>query len=273
MSKKFITIILVNILFLFSIVNSVVIQQTTNAVETKPGVFSQVGINWDMIIPIVIIVFLIGIVVMFVLWFVGKIVKKIRENRKQKEDLEFYKYSLDLKTCFMNKNSKYKSKNILTLGLLFKKAKIYARTSRGRRMVGYYEGELVKKEGFFILAIELRYTFFRREIDLVIFPYELIDQLIFFNEDGSIDLEVEGIDEVLSSELFSLPVFKNSSNKNSNEIFTDFSDRVYQDYFKKFGDRKSHIDTIKDSALRVKEATEMNVSVPYKRKTGNDLQE
>jgi len=259
----------------FSIINvsAIAVQDTTGKPTTNAnvntGILSQVSINWDVIIPITIVVIIIGIFVAIIMWVIAKIVKKIRSARKQKEDLEYYKYSLDLKNANMNKNSKYKFKNIWTLMLLWKKSKVYARTSRGRKMVGYYEGELVKKEGFFVLAVELRYSFFKREVDLVIFPYELTNELVFFNDDGTIDLEVEGIDEVLSSELFSLPVFKNNTQRKV--IFDDFSDRVYKDYFEKFGDRKAHIDTLKDSAVKIREATELNPNVPYQRKTGNDL--
>lgn len=255
-------------------VSVVTAQQQNNQVvaPVDEGIFSQVSINWDVIIPVAIIAVIIGILVTIIFMIVGKIVKKIKSARRQKEDLEFYKYSLDLKNAFMNKNSKYKYKSFWTLFLLFKKAKIYARTSRGKKFIGFYEGEIIKKEGFYVLAVELRYTFFKREIDLVIFPYELSEGLIFYNDDGTIDLEVEGIDEVLSSELFSLPVFKNVKDAEKKKIFVDFSDRVYKDYFKLFGDRKAHIDTLKDSAVKIREATEMNPQVPLKRKTGNDLQ-
>jgi len=271
--KKYLIYLVLALTFMFN-VNALTVQDTTgqpiNQPVTNTGILSSVSINWNVIIPITIIAIVIGLLLMIIMWFVSKIVKKIKISRRQKEDLEYYKYSLDLKNANMNKNSKYKYRNILTLFLMWKKAKIYARTSRGRKLIGYYDGELVKKEGFFVMAIELRYSFFKREVDLVIFPYELTDELIFFNDDRTIDLEVEGIDEVLSSELFSLPVFKNNSKRK--EIFADFSDRVYKDYFEKFGNRKSHIDTIKDSAVKIREATEQNPSVPYQRKTGNDLQ-
>jgi len=256
----------------------VTVQDTTGQVvntaqNSAPGMFSQVSINWGLIIPIVIIAVIIGVIVTIILMVITKIVKKIKSARKQKEDLEYYKYSLDLKNALMNKNSKFKYKNFLTLFLLYKKAKIYARTSRGRQLIGFYEGELVKKEGFFILAVELRYTFFKREVDLVIFPFELSSELVFFNDDGTIDLEVEGIDEVLSSELFSMPVFKDSANEHKKAIFMDFSDRIYKDYFKLFGDRKTHIETIKDYSVSIHASTELNPQVPYKRKMGNNLQE
>jgi len=272
LSKVFSFLILI-LVFMFN-VNAISVQDTSGQTMNQPlvdtGILSNVSINWNVIIPITIIAVIIGLLLMIIMWFVSKIVKKIKSSRRQKEDLEYYKYSLDLKNANMNKNPKYKYRNILTLFLMWKKSKVYARTSRGRKLIGYYEGELVKKEGFFVMAIELRYSFFKREVDLVIFPYELTDELIFFNDDGTIDLEVEGIDEVLSSELFSLPVFKNNTERK--EIFADFSDRVYKDYFEKFGNRKSHIDTIKDSAVKIREATEQNPSVPYQRKTGNDLQ-
>ena len=232
-----------------------------------------VTIHWEIIIPIVILGIIILVVLSLLIWGITKIVKKIRGNAKIKNDLEYRKYALDLKNAFLNKNPRYKRKSVLTLFMLWKKAKVYFRTSSGKKFAGYYDGELVKKEGYFVLALELRYTFFKRETDLVFFPYELKDKLIFFNDDGTIEIEAEGIDETLSSEYFSLPVFKLEHKHEKEKLFADFSNALMERYFKEYVYRNVIKQNMLDFASNIHEATEMNASVPYKRKTGNDLSE
>ena len=250
-----------------------VVDTTTQATTTTGGPTSTIGsltIHWEIVIPFIIIGTIIVIVLLIVMWIINKIIKKIRTKKKILTSLEFSKYTLDLKNAHMNKNQRFKYKSPLFLWLLFKKAKIYARTSEGKKFIGYYDGELVKKEGYFVMAVELRHSFFKREIDLVIFPYELKKNLILFNDDFTIDLECEGIDEVLSSEYFSIPVFKDTSNAEKKKIFTDFSDDIRKNYYENYSYRQVLKENMNDFALNVKEATEMNASVPYQRKTGND---
>ena len=246
---------------------------TTTSTPTNTSQIAGITINWDVIVPIIVIGVIVTIFLLIIFWIIGKIVKKIKSGKRKGYDLEYRKYQLDLKNAFLNKNSKYKHKNPLSLWLLWSKAKVYFRTSDGKKFAGYYDGELVKKEGYFILALELRYSFFKRETDLVIFPYELKNYLISYNDDNTIDLNVEGIDETLSSESFSIPVFKLTSDKYKDQIFADFSDKLSEDYFKKYVFRTVIKENMKDFANSVHEATEMNASVPYKRKTGNDLRE
>lgn len=242
-------------------------------VATTTSQIGGVTIHWEVIIPIAIIAIIVAIVLTIMILIISKIVKKIRSNKKIKVDLEYRKYALDLKNAFLNKNPKYKSKSPFFLWLMWTKAKVYFRTSSGRKFAGYYDGELVKKEGYFVLALELRYSFFKRETDLIFFPFQLKDKLIFFNDDRTIDIEAEGIDETLSSEYFGIPIFKNTSNQEKKKIFADFSNDLMENYFKEYVYRDVIKNNMVDFANNIHEATEMNASVPYKRKTGNDLNE
>jgi len=230
-------------------------------------------IHWDVIIPIASIGLVVIIILSIIFFIVSKIIKKIKSNKKKMEDLEYYKYSIDLKNANMNKNARYKYKAWWSLGLLWSRAKIYARTSNGRKFIGYYDGELVKKEGYFLIAVELRHSFFKREIDLAIFPYNLKNELIAFNQDGTIDLNCEGLDEVLSSELFSIPVFDNNSSNVIKSRFTDYSDEIMENYFNKFSDRNVVKNLTIDYTNNVREATEINSSIPYSRKTNSNLKD
>jgi len=237
------------------------------------GYFSQVSINWNVIVPIIILSIVV-ILILSIIWFiVSKIIKKIKSNRKKMEDMEYYKYSIDLKMSNMNKNSMYKHKSFWSLGLLWYRAKIYARTTNGRKFIGFYDGELVKKEGYFLVAVELRYSFFRREVDLVIFPYTLKDELIEFNNDGTIDFNCEGIDETLSSEYFSLPVFNNNSDIEKNKKFVNYSRDIMKNYFQNFSHQSAMKSLTIDYTNNIREATEINASIPYTRKTNSNLRE
>ena len=262
-------------IFLYLIIDSfaVTVVETTGQASPVQGtsIIAGVTINWNVIVPIVIIGIIVTIFLLIVMWIVKKIVKKIRDSKRAQEDLEFNKFNLELKNAFINKNPQYKKRNPLWLWLLWYRAKVYARTSDGRKMVGYYDGELTKKEGYFIMALQMRHSFFKRETDLVLFPFQLKKHLVFFNIDGSIDLDCEGIDEVLSSKYFSIPVFKDTSDKEKKKIFVDFSDDIRKNYFDKYVYRDVLKENIIEFAENVKEASEMNSSITYQRKTGNDL--
>lgn len=252
---------------------SVVENMQTVEPKGNVSVWGGVEINWDVIIPFTIFGVIIIIVLSIIFFIVSKIIKKIKSNKKKLEDLEYYKYSIDLRNAHMNKNERYKYKNWLMLFLTYKRAKIYARTSNGRKFVGYYDGELVKKEGYFLLAVEFRHSFFKREVDLAIFPYNLKDELIEFNSDGTIDLNCEGLDETLSSEYFSIPVFKNTSDIEKKQIFSNYSQEIMENYFQNFSNQNVMKSLTIDYTNNIREATEINSSIPYTRKTNSSLKE
>lgn len=273
--KYFINIFLLIILIINVNAVSVVQVQDPNQIDQAKHT-SEIGgvtINWDFILKVVLWGVGILIVILILMWIFSWIIKKIREERKKMEDIEFRKYKLDLKVAFMNKNSKYKHRNPFLLWIFWSRAKIYARTSYGRKFIGKYDGELVKKEGYYVIAIQLTYSLFEKETDLLLFPFNLKDELVKFNEDGTIDIECEGIDETLSSQYFSLPVFKNTSDKEKAEMFADFSNEIMENYFRRYVYRDVIKTTIKDFANNVHDVTEMNPHIPLKRKTGNDLHE
>jgi len=249
--------------------NAPIVSQDTQNVSIWGGI----EINWDVIVPIIILGIIV-IIFLSIIWFiVVKIIKKIKSNKKKLEDLEYYKYSIDLKNAHMNKNQTYKYKNPWLLGLIYSRAKIYARTTNGRKFIGHYDGELVKKEGYFLLAVELRHSFFKREIDLVIFPYTLKRELIEFNSDGTIDLNCEGLDETLSSEYFSIPVFDNTSDEFKESQFVNYSNEIMKNFFQEFSHQKAMKDLTIDYTNNVREATEINATIPYNRKTNSNLRE
>jgi len=227
-------------------------------------------VNWNLVIGISAIALMIGLVILFIVWIGLWLLKKFKDNRKQENDLEYFKYKSDIKMCIINCDPKFAYRVWYKLWIGKKRSLIYAKTENGRKVVGYYLGEAVKKEGFMLLGIRQKYGLFSFEDDVVIFPYELNKQLIKRNDDFSIDLHCEGIDEVMSSEYYSIPVFKNYQEGND-KIFTDFSNLVMDKFFKEYAYRDVIKTNISEFREGIKEATEMNPSIQYGRKKGSDL--
>lgn len=262
-------------LFNIMLVNSVVVVEQSNApqggtIQETKDIFS--AINWGLILSITLITCFIGIIFTIIIWVALKIWKKINEDRRKKDNLEYFKYSNDLKMCLINSDKRYTGKVWYKLWIGSKRAKVYAVTTHGRKYVGDYLGEATKKEGFYILGLYQIYSFFNRETDVVIFPYELSKQLIRKNDDFTIDLICEGVDEVMSSEYFSIPVFQNSGDKmKDDKLFADFSNLVMDKYFKEYAYRKVIKENIEEFKEGMRDATEMNPNIQVERKSNSAL--
>lgn len=239
-----------------------------NAVQQGGGILSQVP--WDLVINISIIAVIVIIFLGIIFWILYKIYNKIKDIRRKKTDLEYYKYTSDLKMCHLNSDSKFRRRNPLFLWLFWKRSPIYANTEHGKKMIGYYDGEAVKKEGFFLIALFQKHSLFQSETDVVIMPYELSKYLLKRNDDDTLELNCEGIDEVMSSEYYSIPVIKNFS-EDKERIFTDFSNMVSTKFFKEYVYRDVIKTNIKDYAEGIKDATEMNPNIQYNRKDNSNL--
>lgn len=239
---------------------------------TAPSIWSQV--DWNLIIGVAFLGICVLIVFALVFWLATWIYKKIKDARRKGQDIEFFKYTIDLRMCNINRDSKYSYRVWYKFFLGFKRAKIYAKTSLGRKFVGYYLGEATKKEGFLLIGIRQKWGIFAYEDDVVIFPYDIGVQTIKKNDDFSLDLMCEGIDEVISSEYYSVPVFENKATKDGkNEKFIDFSNLVMEKYLKDYVYRDVIKTTITEFREGVKDATEQNPFVQLKRKTAGNLKE
>lgn len=253
----------------------VVVSQNSGATSTIPQVPTKEGIlsavPWDLVWTIVGITILIAIVGGICLWIGLKIYKKINEDRRKKTDLEYFKFKIDEKMCLINADKKYAYRTWYTLWLGRKRADIYAMTELGRKHIGQYSGEAVKKEGYYLLSLYQKYSFFDRETDVVIFPYDLSKSMIKKNDDFSIDIVCEGVDEVLSSEYYSIPVISNIQSEQAENRFVDFSNQIMEKYYKQYMYRDVIKNNISEFREGIKDATEMNPSIQHKRKGGGNL--
>lgn len=247
-------------------------QQDGSFMDNMKQVLSEV--NWGLIASITMITVGACAVFGFIFWIIWKIYKKINEDRRTKDNTEYIKYLSDVKICKINSDNRYIKKHWWSFWLLKKRAGVYIKTQFGRKFIGYYVGEAVKKEEFFIMAIEQKNSFFARETDVVVMPYKLMRQVYLKNDDFTLDLVCEGIDEVLSSEYYTMPVFVNPDNKKSNKKdFIDFSSHIMDTYFKTYIERDATKEIIKEYRTNIKEATEMNSGLLLDRKSTSQLRE
>lgn len=232
------------------------------------------NLPWTTILGLSVLFVMVLLFAWLMIWIVMKIVKRIKDNRRKKEDIEYYKYSTDMKMVLMNSDSQYIKRPWYKLFIFKKMAPVYARTYEGRKYIGDYIGEATKKEGFFIMGIRQKYGFFKYEDDVVIFPIELKDVIVKKNEDFSLDLVCEGIDEVMSSDYYSIPVFKNLENQTKDEnYFVDFSNKIMEKYYKDYVYRNVIKQNITEFKQAVTDATEQNPYIQLNRKGGGDLNE
>ena len=268
---KFILYIIIGLLTFTSAYSLEIIKQQdqSGVVQTEEMSFwdeVMASMNWPLIIGIIIIALFAGLFLFLFLKLIFWFINKFKDLKKSSDDILYYKYYLDYKACRINADKKFRSRNPLTLFITTKRAKVYAETSSEKKFIGLYEGHVVKKEppGFFVMAILQKEGLFNHETDLVIFPENLRKDLVRFNEDGSINLYCEGIDEVMSCEYFSIPVMRDDK-KDKN--FVDFSELVQQKYYEPFVKRDMIRDNLEVYRENVREATEVNPYIQVDRKT------
>lgn len=247
--------------------------------SNRPDVFGEQkdfwgSIPWDVVIFFGLMALIVGIFLGVILWFAMWVIKKIKDQRKKQNNEEYKKYSSDLKMCLINADASLVKRPWYKLFIWRTRAPIYANTETGKRFIGQYLGEAVKKEGFYLIGIRQKYGLFKFEDDVVIFPYQLRKSMIKKNDDFSLTIECEGIDEVMSSEYYSIPVFRNhASDKEVKKIFTDFSNFIMKDYFQEYVYRDVIKENIMEFKEAIKDATEQNPFVQLDRKTGGQLSE
>lgn len=254
---------------MFSNVYALEVTQSKNS-QTSPYEDSKSlwgNVNWSMIVGIATIVILVGIVLTIIVFIIMWVIRKFSDNRKSTDDYLYYKFLLDYKMSKINANKAYKRKRLLTCFLTYKRSKIYLESSEGKKFLGFYDGEMYKKEGqgYFLVAIMQKVSFFKHETDLVIIPKQLKNKIVRFNLDKTITMFAEGIDEVMSDEYYSIPLIIDP--KSDKGAFIDFSDQVHVEYYENYVLRdviKTNIEKYKD---HVEKATELNPKLQLARKS------
>jgi len=240
-------------------------------VSSAPDTSILSYLNWKVVVGFILFCLIIGLFILFLAWIFIKITKWFQDDARSGKDLEFAKYKSDLRICKINSDKRYIKRRWWTLFIFKKHAPIYIYTLEGRRYIGKYFGEGTKKEGYFILSLLSKKGFFTREFDIIVLPSDLKKSIIKKNCDFSIDLECEGIDEVLSSEFFYIPVIKNKNLYDKK--FIDYSDKLMREYWQVYTHRNVMKDLSSEYKESIKEAVEINPNVQIDRKTTSNLKQ
>lgn len=257
----------ISLLFTLGLSYAVQVQQVQNpsvAVQKPTSMWVYAGIG------LLVAIILGGLLILF-FWIIYKIYKKFQDDARKSVDLEFYKFTTDIKMCRINSDGRFRYGRWWTFFLFKKRASIYADTENGLRHVGYYDGHAIKKEEYLIIGLFQKTGLFTSETDVLIIPYQL-KHFVKFNDDFSLTIKnCEGVDEVMSSEFFSMPVFNAKRLNEKERYFVDFSNHVLENYFRTYAYRDVIKNNISEFRENIRDATEMNSTIQLKRKGGGDL--
>src|SRR6056297_1143744 len=115
--NNIIKIIKIFFLFLlcFNLVNSVTVVENSPNVEQS----QEVSATTQALSGAIGIGLFIGLGIGSVILIIWLIVRKIKENQRKQTDLLFSRFSIELKNCNQNRDSRLKSRSIKTFGLTF----------------------------------------------------------------------------------------------------------------------------------------------------------
>jgi len=235
-----------------------VIENTQIKETTSSGLSNVVsggiatGVMFGLIIGIIIII----------IWL---ILRYIKLNMRKNNDLLYSKYLLELDKCNYNKDSRLKWRSWKSFFLTFKRSEILLNTKDGFKMYGFYDGEMIQKDKFFLIATYRIISLFKRDKDILIIPYELRHKVRkeLINGKYVLIIDCESIDEALNTDYYSQCVFSHPKDDNS---LISFNDYIQKTYMEKFVLRQA----IKDNLLNYKESmdkvTEINPNIQVERK-------
>jgi len=122
----------------------------------------------------VIFLFFVGFMILFS-WILYKIYVKLSELNRKKKHLIFEMFGYDLMQCHFNHDRDLKKRNWKLLWFFWKRRPVYIEKDNGElEVVGMYHGECYKKEGFYLLALYNKLTFFKYVGQIIIIPLRAV---------------------------------------------------------------------------------------------------
>ncbi len=252
---------LTNTLLMSVPIFAVRVVETTATEQTNPA--SQ---GLAITILTIFIMSMFGLILLLGFGFaVFKIWTWLTDYQRNKDDFIYSVYQNDLLQCQVNADKEMKWRNWKFLWLLYKRRPVYANTSSGLRVLGFYDGEADKKENFKIIALYNQIGF--KMIDKIILipngiKYIVKKEMI----DGTkvMIIECEEIDQVENTDYYFMPLLKDTKD---NTKYLDFSDMIHSEYIEKI----IHRDIIKENLQSYREgiikSVESNPRVHFKRRT------
>jgi hypothetical protein len=220
----------------------------------------------DVVVGAVVMGLALGVVIgiiIFIIWF---IVNKIKEAKRRHSDLLYTKFMIEVQKCHQNRDSRLKSRNWKTLFFTFKRADIYLQTKEeGLKLFGKYDGEVVIKDAFLLLAVYRVTGIFSREKDIIIIPYEL-RKLIRKEKHGKfyeLIIDAESVDEALNTDYYNQLVVKDHKN---NDKLINFNEYIQKNFMDNYVYRQVIKDQLLDFKASMDKAVEMNPNIQVERK-------
>ncbi|MFW6173090.1 MAG: hypothetical protein ACOC5T_05040 [Elusimicrobiota bacterium] len=223
-----------NWLLVLAIMLNIVFINAVQVVQKDP---TQEGAN-EGLKSIVITVLSIGAMVLLLIagiiifaWILIKIWKKLSEHKRRKKSLIYDMFCYDISQCHYNYDTSMKKRNWKLLWLFWKRRPVYIENDKGQlEVIGQYHGECYKKEGFYLIGLYNKLSFFKYVGQVIVIPLDLKDNLVKkLDGDGkrTMFLSCEGIDRVEGSDYYFIPLIPDPEKKNS---FVDFADKVHKEY-------------------------------------------
>jgi len=262
-SKKLLSVFFIG---LINILNSFAVQVITNPEPAKETVSEgfRNGVIAFFSIGIMILLGL-GMVFLFVSMIL-KIQKKIKDINRSKKDFLYTSFLNNYNLLHNNRDKDLKYKKLKTLFLIWYREPVYVETKDGLKEIGFYDGETLKKEGFYMIGLYNKLGFFKVSRQIIIIPIKFKDKIVkkeIINKKKVLILKCEGLDEVGNTEFYLMPLIENP--KKDKDIL-DFSDYIHKEFFEKTTLR----DTIKENLLQYREGiikgVEMNPNLQFKRR-------
>lgn len=252
-----ISFFLTSIIFGVSVIENKQLPINTT-VKSSSGISSAIsgGIGMGLFLGIFVGVVIVGI------WL---IIRNIKNNERKHNDLLYGKYKIELDKCLQNRDSRLKTRNWKTFFLTFKRADLLLDTTDGLKKYAYYEGEMIQKDKYLLIAIYRITGLFTRAKDIIIIPYQIrkVVRKELINSKYVMIIKTESIDEALNTDFYSQCIFKDD--RKDNELIS-FNDYIQKTYMEVFVLRQTIKDNLLDYKNTMDKAIEMNPNIQYERK-------
>lgn len=222
--------IIIYLLFVLFGVNSVQIIQTNTEEQTQSDKATSFAITFITIIVMIVILFAVflGFVAILV-----KIYKKLSEYFYKKKGFFYEMFVNDLNNCRFNYDTKLKRRRKRYLWLFWKRQPVFFKNINDEvDILGYYEGEMYKKEGFYFIAIHTKVNLFKSISRILVIPNEIKKQIInkiTIDKKTILTINCEGMDNIISTDFYFMPLLKQ---KKTDTGFINYSNEVFENYFK-----------------------------------------
>ena len=226
------------------------------------------GVSVSGLIGMVFLGLLIGLFFGGFVWGLIKIFKRIKESQRRRGDIIYNKFKDELEICSLNSDKQFKWRNPKLLFIYFKRMPVYLNTSLGEKFIALYDGEVIKKESFYLISLYQKVGLFSYRRMIIVLPYHIKDivKKNHYGKRGYLSIEAESLDETQGSDYYLIPTIKNPNNSDPSKAIIDFSDFITNNFIKNYIYRE----VIKDNMISYKEnmdkAVDMNPNISYSKK-------